>query len=167
MDPTMMQYPLTTQMIVSRGERLFPESRVVTYDGMEYSEASFARIAGRARRLASALGALGLAPGDRIGTFAWNNDRHLEAYLAVPAAGYVLHTLNIRLFADQLAYIVEHAADRAILVEASLLPLLEPVLSRQSCVERLIVFGGKVDAVAGFEGAIHDYEDLIAGHDPM
>ncbi len=167
MDPTMMQHPLTTQMIVARGERLFPESRVVTYDGREYSEASFAQIAARARRLASALGALGLSPGDRIGTFAWNNATHLEAYLAVPAAGYVLHTLNIRLFADQLAYIVEHAEDRAILVEASLLPLLEPVLSRQPCVQQLIIFGGKADAVAGFKGAIHHYEDLIAGHDPM
>jgi fatty-acyl-CoA synthase len=167
MDATMMQYPLTTQMIVERGEHLFPESRVLTFDGNDYAAATYADIAVRARSFASALAGIGLEQGDRIGTFAWNNATHLEAYLGAPAAGYVLHTLNVRLFADQLIYIVEHAADRAILVEASLLPLLEPVLAGQSGVEHLIVFNGTVDAVPGFRGAIHSYDDLVASHTPV
>ena len=74
--------------------------------------ASFGEIADRVDRLARVLGRLGVKPGDRVGTFAWNNQRHFELYMAVPCVGAVLHTLNIRLPADQLTYIIDHAEDR-------------------------------------------------------
>lgn len=167
MDATMMRYPLTTQMIFERGERLFPESRVATHDGVSFVEATYGTVAERARRLAGALMSLGLSAGDRIATFCWNNQAHLEAYLAVPAAGFVLHTLNVRLFADQIIYIADHAADRVLIVEASLLPLLEPLLSRPSTIEHLIVYGGKAECPDSFDGSIHDYEDFVASHEPL
>ena len=73
------------------------------------------------------LGKLGVEPGDRVGTFAWNNQRHFELYMAIPCIGAVLHTLNIRLFEEQLTYIVNHAEDKVIFVDDSLVPLLEPL----------------------------------------
>src|SRR5262249_61083777 len=79
----------------------------------------------RVARLASALAGLGLEKGDRVGTFAWNSHRHLEVYFAAPLMGMVLHTVNIRLSAQDIAYIVNHAQDRALIADASLCPLLE------------------------------------------
>ena len=89
------------------------------------TRASYGEIAERVDRLARALGRLGIEPGDRVGTFAWNNQRHFELYFAIPCVGAVLHTLNIRLFDEQLTYIVNHAEDQVIFVDDSLVPLLE------------------------------------------
>jgi fatty-acyl-CoA synthase len=108
----------------------------------------------RARRLASALASLGVRPGDRVGTFAWNSVRHLELYLAVPSMGAVLHTLNVRLFEDDLRYIVRHAGDRVVFVDAS----LAAVMPRFEGVEHEVLMP---DDEASREGAI-DYEELIS-----
>ncbi len=118
---TMMDHPLSVQMVFDRGERLFGQSAVSGFNGERLAETSFAAIADRARRFASALAALQLTAGDRVGTYCWNTVQHLEAYLAVPSMGCVLHTLNVRLAADQLEYIVDHGGDRALLVDADLL----------------------------------------------
>ena len=91
------------------------------------SRPPFAEVADRADQLAAALTSLGIKDGDRVGTFMWNNQTHLEAYLAVPCMGAVLHTLNIRLFPEQLAYVINHAEDRVIIVDASIVPLLAKV----------------------------------------
>lgn len=168
MDATMMFHPLSTQMILDRGRRLFGASRVIGFDGERIQESSFAEVANKAASLAAALVAIGLEPGDRIGTFAWNSPEHLQAYLAVPAMGFVLHTLNIRLFPDQIAYIADHAGDRAVIVDASLLDLIKPALAQLPRLEHLIVFGAaELTSVSGFSGSLHHYEALLAEHAPL
>jgi fatty-acyl-CoA synthase len=107
----------------------------------------------RTHRLAHVLAQLGIKPGERIGTLCWNTHQHLELYFAVPCYGAVLHTLNLRLSADDLAYIIRHAEDRVIFVDESLLPILDKIRDRIPCVERLIIIGG--------EGG--EYEQLLAG----
>ena len=164
---TMMDHPLSIQMVFDRGERLFAHSAVSGFDGEQLAGTSFAAIADRARRLAAALAALGLNSGDRVGSFCWNAPQHLEAYLAVPSMGCVLHTLNARLSADQLEYIIDHGGDRALLVDANLLPALLPILPQLGAVEHLIVYGEWSGPVEGFAGQVHDYEALIVAHDPM
>jgi fatty-acyl-CoA synthase len=168
MHATMMAHQLGTQMIVDRGRRLFAASQVIDFDGDTIRESSFADVADGAARLATALVAIGLNPGDRVGTFAWNSRPHLEAYLAVPAMGFVLHTVNVRLFPEQIAYIIDHAGDRAMIVDASLLDVLAPTLPGLSRLEHVIVFGATaLPQIAGFHGAVRRYEDLIAAHAPI
>ncbi len=163
----MMDVPLTTQMILRRGARLFPDSLVSTYDGARLNPMRFAEIADRAARLATALGALGLARGDRIGTLCWNTHAHLEAYLAAPAAGYVLHTLNVRLYPDQIGWIADHAEDRAILVDAELVELLAAFAGRLPHLRHVIVANGDPgDARARLDVAVHRLDDLVAAHPP-
>src|SRR5439155_11059077 len=114
----------------------------------------------RARQLAVALQRLGVRAGDRVGTLAWNHHQHLEAYFAVPAIGAVLHTLNLHLHANDLAYIIEHGGDRVIIVDSSLVPLLSRIRLPRS-VEHVVVMGQgerPPDAI--------EYEALLAGADP-
>ena len=106
-------------------------------------------MAGRAERLASALGRLGVGDSDRVGTFVWNDQDHLEAYLAVPSMGAVLHTLNIRLFPEQLAYVINHAEDKVIIVDASLAPLLARVRDQLTTVEHIVVAARATPTVSG------------------
>ncbi len=158
LDGLMMRTPLLIRQLAERAGLLFGEREVVsaTAEGIERS--TYAEVLERARRLASALQELGIKPGDRVGTFGWNSRRHLELYLAVPSMGAVLHTLNIRLFEDDLRYIVSHAADRIIFLDASLadgMPHFEGV-------EHEVLMP---DADATREGAL-DYEELIARGDP-
>jgi fatty-acyl-CoA synthase len=167
MDATMMRYPLTTQMIFRRGERLFPSSVIATFDGETVRATPYGEVAQRSRRLASALLSLGLETGDRVGSFCWNNQAHLEAYLAVPALGAVLHTINVRLFAEQIDYIITHAADRVLLVDAALLPILSPILPGLDLVRDLIIIGTPTEPITGFQGRVHDYDALLASHAPL
>ena len=120
MEGLMQEQPLLVRHIAERAETVFGDRELVarTQDGEQRS--SYAEVVDRARRLASALAQLGIGPGDRVATFGWNSIRHLELYLAVPSMGAVLHTLNIRLFEDDLRYIVGHAEDRVIFLDASL-----------------------------------------------
>src|SRR5213595_2324534 len=120
MDGLMMDRPLLVKAIAERAEAVFGDRELVARveDGVERS--TYGHVVERARRLASALQGLGIGPGDRVASFAWNSIRHLELYLAVPSMGAVLHTLNIRLHEDDLRYIVEHAADRIVLLDSSL-----------------------------------------------
>ena len=117
-------HPLTVQTLFEQGARLFADSAVVTFTGAGTRRVRFAEVADRVRRLAAALHRLGVRAGDRVGTFSWNTQEHLEAYFAVPCMGAVLHTLNIRLFPDQIAYVINHAEDSVIILDASLIPLL-------------------------------------------
>ena len=98
---------------------------------------TFADVSRRIDRLARVLERLGVEPGDRVGTFAWNNQRHFELYFAVPCIGAVLHTLNIRLFAEQITYIVDHAHDRVIFVDDSVVPILAPLAPQLQSVASL------------------------------
>lgn len=164
---TMMDLPLSMQMIFARGERLFADSRITSFDGQTISSTSFAETALRARRLASALRAIGLKQGEVLGSYCWNTPAHLEAYLALPAMGCVLHTLNVRLAADHLEYVIGHAEDRMLLIDAALLPSLAPILPRLSGVSDVIITGGSAHTIPGFAGRVHDHESLIAANEPV
>jgi len=155
---TMMDFPLTLQHIFERGTRLFPNREIVTGGLGPQHRYTYGEFGQRVHRMASALERLGLQPGERVGTFGWNHYRHLELYFAVPMQGAVLHTLNIRLFHDQLTYIVNHAADRFIVVDRSLLPVIRQLQPTFSTVEQLIVVddGGDNDL-----GDAIEYEQLL------
>jgi fatty-acyl-CoA synthase len=127
--------------ILEHGRRIWAHSRVTTFEGDRIRRASYAEVGTRAHKLALALARLGIKQGDRVGTFMWNTQEHLEAYLGVPSLGAVLHTLNIRLFSDQLAYVINHAEDRVILVDDSLVPVLAKVSAELSTVEAFVVVG--------------------------
>ena len=162
---TMQDAPLTITSLFRHGARVHRRSRVLTYDGSGTSQATFAEVAERSERLAAALRRLGVGPGDVVATFMWNNQEHLEAYFAVPCMGAVLHTLNLRLFPQQLVHVVNQAADKVILVNSTVLPLLARVASELKAVEHyVLVDDGPVDeALVGQLGSVLHYEDLLAG----
>ena len=160
---TIPDFPLTISGIFEHGERIHAASEVATYAGGQIRRASYAQVGERVRRLAGALGKLGLGPGDRVGTFAWNNQEHLEAYFAVPSMGAVLHCINIRLFPEQLIYIINHAADRIVIVDASLVPLLAKIAGQLTTVERYIVTGEG----GGLPRETLRYEDVLASAEPV
>ena len=128
MRSTMMDVPLTVTSIMRYGTTAFGDKNVVTNTGDGSRRQTYADLARRAARLANALRRLGVDGDQRVATFMWNNAEHLEAYLAVPSMGAVLHTLNIRLAPAQIGYIATHAEDAAVIVDASLVPLLAEVL---------------------------------------
>jgi fatty-acyl-CoA synthase len=159
-------FQLTLNHIRRRMSSCNEGAEVVTLlEGGGVARISQVALTERIDRLARALGALGIERGDRVGTFAWNNQRHLELYFAVPCTGSVLHTLNVRLFAEQLTYIVNHAEDRVIFVDDSLVPVLEELAPTFKTVEHYVVLG---DGDAGsLPGALR-YEELLeqAGPNP-
>src|SRR6202142_938249 len=115
----------------------------------------------RVARLANALEKLGVRRGDRGATFAWNNERHLELYFAVPCMGAVLHPLNLRLPADQITYIVAHADDQILFVDPTLLPAVEKLASQLKSVKHYVVMGDKVPEGTTLN-PVHSYEELLA-----
>ncbi len=151
-------FPLTLHHPLHRMRSVHPGSEVVTLTDHGTLRASFGEVSERVDRLARVLGELGVKPGDRVGTFAWNNQRHLELYMAVPCVGAVLHTLNIRLFAEQLTYIVNHAEDGLIFVDDSLVPILQELAPTFSGVRNYIVMG---DGDCGSLPNALRYEELL------
>ena len=160
---TMQDRPLTINNIFEHGRRVHSDSEIVTFMGDGSRRASYAAVGDRAELLAAALKRFGIKQGDRVGTFAWNNQEHLEAYFAIPCMGAVLHTLNLRLFPEQLVYIINHAEDRVIIVDDSLVPLLARVAKDLKTVERYIVVG---DGDASPLGDVLRYEELLAAEKP-
>ncbi|WP_241740952.1 long-chain fatty acid--CoA ligase [Streptomyces sp. L2] len=163
---TMQDVPLTVTRLLVHGVQVHGRSQIITWTGEdEPQRRSFAEAGTRAVQLANALrDELGVRGDDRVATLMWNNAEHVEAYFAIPAMGAVLHTLNLRLPAEQLAWIVNHAADKVIIVNGSLVPLLAPLLSKLPTVEHIVVSGpGDRTPLAGGTARVHEYEDLIAG----
>ncbi|MFZ3558750.1 long-chain fatty acid--CoA ligase [Streptomyces sp. BH055] len=162
---TMQDVPLTVTRILQHGARVHGSSQITTWTGeAEPHRRSFRESAERAHRLANALrDELGVREDDRVATLMWNNAEHVEAYFAVPCMGAVLHTLNLRLPAEQLAWIVNHAADKVVIVNGSLLPMIAPLLSKLPTVEHLVVSGpGDRSVLDGASAQVHEYEELIA-----
>ncbi|MFJ6299225.1 long-chain fatty acid--CoA ligase [Streptomyces griseoviridis] len=167
---TMQDVPLLISRILTHGSTIHGASQVTTWTdgasgGGEPHRRGFAEIGDRAAQLAHALrDELAVADDDRVATLMWNNAEHVEAYFAIPAMGAVLHTLNLRLPAAQLAWIINHAADRVVIVNGSLIPLLAPLLPHLKTVEHVVVSGpGDRAPLADATARVHEYEDLIAG----
>ncbi|MBC6457102.1 long-chain fatty acid--CoA ligase [Actinomadura sp. HBU206391] len=163
MRSTMQDFPLTVASIMNYGTSAFGDSEVATFTGEDLRRTSYAQLGERAARLAGALRRLGVDGDQRVATFMWNNTEHLEAYLAVPSMGAVLHPLNIRLFTDQLAYVATHAEDEIVIADGSLVPLLATVLPQMETVRQVIVVGeADVAPLAGAGKELHSYEELLA-----
>ena len=165
----MQDRPLTLDGFVERAERLSPRKEIVTATVGGVERVTHGEWADRTRRLAAALDTLGISADGRVATFAWNTARHLELYFAAPCSGRVLHTLNIRLFPEQVTYIVNHAQDEVIFVDRSLLGLLAPLVPTFSTVRHLVVMedGAPVVELDGLDGVeLLDHEALVAAEQP-
>ncbi len=167
MRSTMMDFPLTVRHIFEHGRTTYADSEVVTNEADGVRRITFGALADRADQLAAGLRRLGVGPGDRVATFAWNTQEHQEAYFAIPGMGAVMHTINIRLSAEQLRYVIGHAGDSVIIADASLAPILAPVLAARgdelATLRHLIVYG-EGDR-SGLPKHI-DYEALLAAEQP-
>ncbi len=163
---TMQNTPLLMSRILGRGAILDPEVEVVTQQAEGTHRQTLKQTWDRANQVAHALKAHGIEVGDRIGSFMWNNHRHLELYQAVPSMGAVLHTLNIRLSPTDLEYIINHAGDRVIFADEDLLPLLEPLWEKIPCVELLVVCRHGEGGESTFKNQV-DYEEFIDGKDSV
>jgi fatty-acyl-CoA synthase len=164
MKSSMMDYALTLRPIMERAYRLFPTRTVSTKQGVAMHRYTYGDFFPRVGQLAGALARLGVKPGDRVGTLAWNSYRHLELYFGIPSMGAVCHTLNLRLPPEQLIYIINHAADKVIVIDQSLLPLLEKIAGQLKTVEHYVVMA---DApVQTTLPNVVSYEDLLAAEKP-
>ena len=163
---TMQKTPLLMSRILGRGAILDPNIEVVTMQAEGMHRQTLKQTWDRANQVANALYKHGIEVGDRVGSFMWNNYRHLELYQAVPSMGCVLHTLNIRLSPTDLEYIINHANDRVIFADEDLLPLLEPLWGKLPSVELLDICRHGEGGESSFENQI-DYEDFIAGQDSI
>jgi fatty-acyl-CoA synthase len=161
MRSTMMDIPLTVTSIMRYGTSVFGDREVVTFSGHSSRRRSYAEVGRRAARLANALRGLGVDADQRVGTFMWNNAEHLEAYLAIPSMGAVLHTLNIRLDPAEIGYVATHAEDYAVIVDSSLTEKFAEVLPHAPGIKHVIVTGsGPGVELPGV--IVHSYEDLLA-----
>ncbi|MQS37795.1 long-chain fatty acid--CoA ligase [Streptomyces katsurahamanus] len=164
---TMQDVPLTVSRILRHGMTIHGKSLITTWTGQgDPHRRTFAEAGERATRLARALrDELGIDGDQRVATLMWNNAEHVEAYFAIPSMGAVLHTLNLRLPAEQLVWIVNHAADRVVIVNGTLLPLLAPLLPHLPTIEHIVVSGpGDRALLADSDAQVHEYEELIAAH---
>ena len=167
MRSTMQDAPLTIGSLLRHGTTVHADSEVVTATTSGSRSQTYADLGRRAARLANALRSLGIDADQRVGTFQWNNAEHLEAYLAVPSMGAVLHTLNIRLFPEQLVYIANHAEDQVVIVDDSLVGLLAPHLPHMETVRHVLVAGpdaaaADLDSLRSSGKEVLLYDDLLA-----
>ncbi len=163
MQGLMMNTPLLISSIAEHAVRYHGGREIVsvTADNPRHRY-TYRDCIGRAKQLANALGKLGLDRGDRVATIAWNDYRHLEAYYGISGAGYVCHTINPRLFPEQLVFIINHAEDRWILTDVMFVPLLEKLADQIQGVEGFVVMTDKAHMPETSLENVHCYEDLIA-----
>ena len=162
MRSTMPDYPLTLQHFLWRSTTLFPTKEIVSRRETGRHRYTYADFGRRVAQLAHAIRELGVGPGDRVGTLAWNNYRHLELYFAVPCSGAVLHTLNPRLFPEHLEYVINDAEDKVIFVDASVVPVLQRVVKNLKGVKHFVVMSDGPSADGQLQ-PLASYEELIAG----
>ena len=167
MQSTMQDVQLQVRRLLEHGGTVHAGSEVVTMTAEGPRRASFAEVARNAARLAHALTELGVGEGDRVATFMWNNQEHVEAYFGVPCMGAVLHPLNIRLFPEQVVWIAEHAEDQVLIVDDTLVPVVAKLLPRMTSVRHVVVNspGGPADlsALEGVGPQVHEYRALLEG----
>ncbi|WP_029421230.1 long-chain fatty acid--CoA ligase [Alicyclobacillus macrosporangiidus] len=162
----MMDYPLLLKTVLYRAVTVFPDQEIVSRDFSGMHRYTYRDLDQRVRRLANALASLGVAPGERVASFAWNNHRHLELYYAVPCSQRVLHTVNIRLFREQIVYTVNHAEDKVMFVDEDLVPLIASLAPELKTVQQYVIMTDKRELPdVPLPGAIL-YEDLLAQHSP-
>src|SRR5215472_11735918 len=166
---TMMDVPLTVTRIMQYGTSVYGDREVVTYSPAALRRQNYAQTGVRAAKLARALRSLGVDGDQRVATLMWNNAEHLEAYLAIPSMGAVLHTLNLRLDPETIGYIAAHAGDDVVIVDSSLVPLLAQVLPHAPAIRHVLVTGpregtdGSALASLAADGReVHSYEELLA-----
>src|SRR5690348_7316908 len=160
---TMQDEQLSLATLLRYASTFQADSHVCTWTGDGVRTQTYREIGHDAARLANALRDLGIGVGDRVGTFMWNNNEHMVAYIAVPAMGAVLHALNIRLFPEQLVYVANHAEDRVVIVDGSLLPMFAQYLPDLKTVRHVIVANGDAAALTVPEGVtVHSYAELLA-----
>lgn len=159
---------LTVNYLFDRAEKYHRNKHIVTATATGREKITYGEWADRTRRLASVLDVLEISASGRVATFAWNTQRHLELYFAAPCSGRILHTLNIRLFPEQVTYIVNHAEDEVIFIDTSIFPLIQPLLSTFTTVKHLVfMYDGKgevPDSIPGFQ--VHEYESLLSKAEP-
>ena len=166
MPSPMMYQPLTISSLIEHAERYHAGGEVVSVEtsgGIERS--TWGDVATGARRLASALGKLGLKQGDRCATIAWNNRRHLEIYFGVSGAGYVCHTINPRLFPEQLIYIINHASDKVLFLDKTFLPVAAKLGEHLKSVEHVVLLSGHDEEAAAMVPGLKFYDELVAEGD--
>jgi fatty-acyl-CoA synthase len=169
MDGLMMKTELLLTHFLERARLLYPRREIVSRTASGVHRYTYADAAARTKKLANALRDLGVSTGDRVGTFAWNHHRHYEAYFAIPGIGAICHTLNIRLFAEQLVYIANHAADKVVLLDECLLDVWLSFADQLTTIETYVLMGDEERSredsrkrLADATGvAVHDYEDLL------
>ncbi|WP_068271959.1 long-chain fatty acid--CoA ligase [Aldersonia kunmingensis] len=160
---TMQDEPLSLATLLRYGSTVHSAAEVSTWTGSGSRTITFGELGEQSARLAHGLRALGVGESDRVGTFMWNNNEHMAAYGAVPAMGAVLHTLNIRLFPGQLVYVANHAEDKVVIVDASLIPLFGKYLPELKTVRHVLVANGDASALEAPAGVeVHSYEEVLA-----
>ncbi|MEU3628806.1 long-chain fatty acid--CoA ligase [Amycolatopsis coloradensis] len=161
---TMQDGQLSLGRLLRHGTTVHSESEVITWTGSEARRETYRELGKHAARLANALRSLGITGDQRVGTFMWNNAEHMAAYLAIPAMGAVLHTLNIRLFPEQLVFVANHAEDQVVIVDGTLVPLLAKQLPELKTVRHVIVANGDASTLPAPDGVqVHSYDELLAG----
>jgi fatty-acyl-CoA synthase len=159
----MMDYPLTTNSIIDYANRVFAHKEIVSkMPDCSWHKYTYAEMYKRTKQLASALiNQLNIKPGDRVATFAWNHYQHIELYYGIPGAGAVCHPVNLRLSAEQIIYIVNHARDKILFIDASIAPLFEKIADKTPLIEKYILLNAEKDFKTSLPNIIY-YEDLLA-----
>jgi acyl-CoA synthetase (AMP-forming)/AMP-acid ligase II len=158
----MQDIPLTTNWIMGRAAQYYPDKEIVTRTVTGIERTTVAGMCSEARRIAGHLDSIGISPDGRVGTFGWNTARHLALYFAIPGTGRVMHTINIRYFAEQLIYTVDHAEDEAVFVDRSLLPLFSKFLPQLQTVKHVVVMDDGADCELPDDPRVVRYEDAVA-----
>jgi len=158
-----MDHPLLIKTVLDRARRLFPGKEIFSRGPERDFRYTYGAFYKRVCRLANVLRRLGVKEGDTVGTFAWNTHRHLELYFAVTCSGAVLHTINVRLFAEHLAHIINHGEDRLLFIDDDLIPAMEEVSARLETVQNYVILTDReAPPPTRLAPALH-YEKLLAG----
>ena len=163
----MQDSPLTIDSLFRHVEQHFGDGTIATNNPGGVTRMTYAEWAQRTRKLGGVLDTLGISGDGRVGTFAWNSARHLELYFAAPCTGRVLHTLNVRLFPEQLTYIANHAEDEVVFVDRTLLPLLWKLIDTMGTVRHVVVMDDGGDNEIPDDPRVLDYETLLAEAEPV